>query len=177
MTIWHKGWIIKNILWLAFAFSEGDWKRVEEAAEILYVWMLHPFLQQLITLWYYKDANNIQQYFSTEKHPTLWHALPAIEELQTAWEAKWDDDHFLAYQTAINDGLKKLNKYYLWFDKKPAYIIALSMSFFELHVTIHPTFFLDQAPLIPWPYTSQTSHQCSRTNHPLYSPVLCHPTS
>ena len=43
-------------------------------------------------------------------------------------------------------------------------------------VTIHPIFCLD-LPLVPWPYPSQTSHQCSKTNHPLYSLVLCHPTS
>jgi hypothetical protein len=55
----------------------------------------------------------------------LWHALPAIEELQTAWEAKRDNVRFAKYQTAINDGLAKLNKYYSRFDEKPAYILAL----------------------------------------------------
>jgi len=55
-----------------------------------------------------------------------------IEELQTAWEAKQDSDCFSTYQTAINDGLKKLNKYYSWFNEKPAYILALGMPFFEL---------------------------------------------
>ena len=52
-----------------------------------------------------------------------------------------------------------------------------SMSgFHSWSVTIHPTFFLD-LPLVPWPYPSQTSCQCSRTNHPLYSLMLHHPTS
>jgi hypothetical protein len=55
-----------------------------------------------------------------------------IEELQTAWKAKWDDTHFLAYRMAIDDGLAKLSKYYSWFDKKPAYVIALGTSFFGL---------------------------------------------
>jgi len=32
---------------------------------------------------------------------------------------------------AINDGLEKLNKYYLRFDEKPPYIIALGTYFFE----------------------------------------------
>ena len=64
-----------------------------------------------------------------EKHPTLWWALPAIKELQTAWEAKWDNEHFLTYQTAINNGLTKLNKYYLQFNKKPTYILTLGASF------------------------------------------------
>jgi hypothetical protein len=31
-------------------------------------------------------ANDIQQIFSHDQQPTLWHAIPAFEELQTAWE-------------------------------------------------------------------------------------------
>jgi len=73
----------------------------------------------------------IQQYFSAEKCPTLWRALPAIEELQTSWEAKCDKMQFSTYCTAINDGLSKLNKYYSQFDEKPAYVLALSMCLFE----------------------------------------------
>ena len=38
---------------------------------------------------------------------------------------------------AINDGLAKLKKYYFWFDEKPAYIIALGMSSFELKVSLN----------------------------------------
>jgi hypothetical protein len=57
----------------------------------------------------------------------LWRVLPAIEELQTAWEAKCANPRFAVYQTAINDGLAKLNKYYSRFDEKPAYILALGM--------------------------------------------------
>ena len=70
----------------------------------------------------------IQTVFSkVEKRPTLWRVLPAIEELQTAWEAKRGNPRFAVYQTAINDGLAKLNKYYSRFDEKPAYILALGM--------------------------------------------------
>jgi hypothetical protein len=75
------------------------------------------------------DSNRIQQTFSAEKRPTLWRALPAIEELQTAWEAKRDNPRFAKYKTAIKDGLTKLNKYYSRFDEKPSYILALGMSF------------------------------------------------
>lgn len=109
---------------------------MEEAAEILQVCERSiPFCKRLIPLWHYKDLNKIQQYFSAEKRPTLWQALPAIKELQTAWEAKQDNNYFSAYQTAINDGLGKLAKYYSQFDKKPAYVIALSTSFFELQAS------------------------------------------
>jgi hypothetical protein len=57
--------------------------------------------------------------------PTLWRVLPAIERLQTAWEAKRDDEKYALYVSALNDGLDKLRKYYTRFDKKPAYILAL----------------------------------------------------
>jgi len=72
-----------------------------------------------------QDSNRIQQSFSAEKEPTLWRALPAIEELQTAWEAKRDKSSFAKYHDAINDGLEKINKYYSRFDEKPAFILAL----------------------------------------------------
>jgi hypothetical protein len=94
-----------------------------------------------------QDSNLIQQTFSAEKRPTLWRALPAIEELQTAWEAKHDDPKYVAYRTAINDGLTKLNKYYSRFDEKPAYILALSMFYFQMRncsdvdiLVLHPYF-------------------------------------
>jgi hypothetical protein len=72
-----------------------------------------------------QDSNRIQQYFSAEKEPTLWRALPTIEELQTAWESKRDKPAFFKYREAINDGLDKINKYYSRFDEKPAFILAL----------------------------------------------------
>ena len=67
-------------------------------------------------------------HFSAEKRPTLWCALPVIEELQTAWEAKRDSPKYVLYHDAINDGLDKLNKYYSRFDQKPCFILALSKS-------------------------------------------------
>ena len=75
-----------------------------------------------------QDSNQIQQTFSAEKWPTLWRALPAIKELQTA---KHNNPKYSTYQTAINDGLTKLNKYYSRFNEKPAYVFALSMSLFS----------------------------------------------
>lgn len=73
-----------------------------------------------------QDSNRVQQYFSSENVPTLWRALPAIEELQTAWEEKRDNPQYAIYKPAINDGLAKLNKYYSKFDEKPNYILSLS---------------------------------------------------
>src|SRR5580658_4880525 len=77
-----------------------------------------------------QDSNRIQQSFSAEKEPTLWRALPTIEELQTAWEAKRDKPAFAKYRDAINDGLEKINKYYSRFDEKPVFILALGEKHF-----------------------------------------------
>lgn len=76
----------------------------------------------------FQDSNSVQQYFSSERLPTLWRALPAIEQLQTAWEAKRDHLHFARYRGAINDGLAKLQKYYSRFNEKPSFILALGKS-------------------------------------------------
>jgi hypothetical protein len=72
-----------------------------------------------------QDSRALQHCFSYERLPTLWRALPAIEALQTAWEAKRDDPHFAIYSGAINEGLSKLQKYYSRFDEKPSYVLAL----------------------------------------------------
>lgn len=58
----------------------------------------------------------------------LWRALPALEELQTTWEAKRDSEEFSLYKDAINNSLGKLQKYYSHIDKKPVFILALGKS-------------------------------------------------
>ena len=79
-----------------------------------------------------QDANRIQQIFSAEKKPMLWRVLPAIERLQTAWEAKQDEKKYAIYREALNDGLDKLRKYYTRFDEKPVYILALGTSYIDM---------------------------------------------
>jgi len=64
-----------------------------------------------------------------EKQPTLYHALPALEELQSMWEAKVKEPKYSLYHDVIEDGLTKLGKYYSKFDNKPAYILALGELF------------------------------------------------
>jgi len=75
------------------------------------------------------DSNRIQQYFSSEKQPTLWRTLPALEELQTAWEEKQDSPRYALYKDALNDGLTKIGKYYSHLDQKPSFVLALSKAF------------------------------------------------
>ena len=108
-TIHRNGRIEKKILWSVFALTEGDWGWVADARDIL------------------KDSNDIQELFSSKQQPTLWHMLPAFEELQTAWENKQTSPHFLLYQDAIDAGLGKLQKYYSRIDTKPVFILSLGM--------------------------------------------------
>ncbi len=131
-TIRGNSHIKKHIPWTAFTFSDDDWKRVREAADLLAVRYAVPLSQDYV-LTLVQDSNRIQQASSAEKRPTLWRALPLIEELQTAWERKRDNPRFARYRSAINDGLAKLNKYYSRFDEKPAYIIALGNVLLSLH--------------------------------------------
>jgi hypothetical protein len=83
----------------------------------------------------FEDANQIQQYFSSDKKPTLWHVLPAFERLQTAWETKASNSRYMLYQVALANSLKKLKKYYTRFDEKPAYILALGASHLPVPAT------------------------------------------
>ena len=79
-----------------------------------------------------QDSNDIQQYFSSERLPTLWRTLPILEELQTSWEEKKDSFQFALYEAAIDDGLSKLRKYYSRMDSRPAFILALCLFLFFL---------------------------------------------
>jgi hypothetical protein len=72
----------------------------------------------------------VLHHFSADKHPGLYRALPALEDLQSAWESKLNDPRFDIYHDAIRDGLTKLKKYYCRFDEKPAFILALSKLYY-----------------------------------------------
>ena len=55
--------------------------------------------------------------------------LPALEELQTAWEKKHDSPKYVLYKPALMNGLEKLRKYYLQLDDKPSFVLALGEDF------------------------------------------------
>ncbi|KAG6823774.1 hypothetical protein H0H87_000339, partial [Tephrocybe sp. NHM501043] len=82
-TLRKKGRIVKHIKWATFKLIDEDWACVGNTRDIL------------------ADANNIQQVFSSDKHPTLWHALPALEQLLSVWEKKKDDPHYTLYIKAL----------------------------------------------------------------------------
>jgi hypothetical protein len=110
------------------------------------------FSLMTVNLHIHQDSNRVLHHFSADKHPSLYRALPTIEDLQSAWEAKLDNPQFEIYHDAVRDGLVKLMKYYCRFDEKPAYIIALSMyhfisSYSKLTLTRHSTSSILQASL------------------------------
>lgn len=102
-----------------------------------------------------QDSNDIQELFSSEQQPTLWRALPALEELQTAWEDKRKLERFALYDDAIDAGLSKLRKYYSRIDTKPVFVLALGKFlcsskfslFMSLVIVLHPYYKLDYIKL------------------------------
>ncbi|KAF5382025.1 hypothetical protein D9615_004467 [Tricholomella constricta] len=115
-TIRQNGSVQKKLAWRAFALNAEDWERVKDAMVLL------------------ADSNRVLHHFSAEQQPTLYRALPALEDLQTVWEAKRANPKYHLYHTALQDGLDKLSKYYSKFDDKPWYILA---------IVLHPYFKLN----------------------------------
>lgn len=114
--IQHPGNPIKHIPWTTFALDPADWECVN-------------YMQSIIS-----NANDIQHLFSSNNQPTLWHAIPAIDEFQTAWETKCDLDKYALYKVALKCGLNKIGKYYSKFDDKDVYVLALSKSTSHYHL-------------------------------------------
>ena len=69
--------------------------------------------------------------FSSEKRPSLWQVVPALEELQTTWEKKAKDPHYRRFHYALLDGLNKIAKYYNKLDEKPSFVLALGKSILD----------------------------------------------
>lgn len=57
--------------------------------------------------------------------PTLWSAIPAIENLHTAWSKKWQDPKYDVFHEALDTGLAKLEEYYEKTAESDAHIIAM----------------------------------------------------
>jgi len=126
-TLRRDNRVVKHIPWSAFKMTDSDWNRVIDARDILGVRISESLFFIWIEIDTSQDSNRIQQYFSSEKQPTLWRALPALEELQTAWEKKRDSARFALYKDALDHGLEKLKKYYSRLDEKPSFVLALGM--------------------------------------------------
>ncbi|KAH9028420.1 hypothetical protein EDB83DRAFT_2230091, partial [Lactarius deliciosus] len=137
-TLRRDGRVFKQIPWAAFTLSDLDWARVLDAKMIL------------------ADSNRILHAFSADKYPGLYRALPVLEDLQSAWEAKLEEPRFKIYHKAIRDGLAKLKKYYCRFDEKPTYILAL---------VLHPYFKLQYIKLTWGGAEEQAAEQEAGNKH------------
>ena len=120
-TLRHDRCIIKKVPWTAFALSDSDWARVLDAKMILAVRFCSSHCHKLLT---YISIRILTVFFINFQLTSI-QACPALEDLQTAWEAKLKDPRLEIYHDAIKDGLAKLMKYYCRFNEKPAYIFAL----------------------------------------------------
>lgn len=112
----------------------------------------------------YQDSNRVLHHFSADKHPSLYRALPALEDLQSAWESKLKDRRYEIYHDAIRDGLAKLMKYYCRFDEKPAYILALSKFYIILFGSILISRCSLQSYIHTSSYITSNSHGGERRN-------------
>ena len=123
-TIKKDGRLIKTIPWSAFQAEKQDWARVVDVKNILAV-SSKQFVYGCQLMPNTKDSNSVLHCFSSEKHPSLWRVLPALERLQTLWENKRDDAKYARYSAALVDGLEKIRKYYIRLDDKPVYVLSL----------------------------------------------------
>ncbi len=77
--------------------------------------------------------------------------LPALEDLQSAWEKKHDAPKYALYKEALGDGLAKLRKYYSRLDEKPSFVLALgevSSSLVQMYTNEHPQSFHPYSKLV-----------------------------
>ncbi|KAI6043271.1 hypothetical protein EDC04DRAFT_2519561, partial [Pisolithus marmoratus] len=93
-SICHPGQPIKHIPWTAFTLKQTDWECANDTQAII------------------ADANAIQHLFSCDNQPALWDAIPALEELLTAWEEKCNSAKYMLYKLVLNFVLEKVKKYY-----------------------------------------------------------------
>jgi len=83
---------------------------------------------------YFKEPRNAQSTFSSETEPTLWRAIPILECIQTNWTTFSKLDKFKPLHTAIQKGLKKLEKWYTNIKQSDSYYTCLGLPFHSLSV-------------------------------------------
>ncbi len=67
-----------------------------------------------------------QQAFSSDMHPTLAKAIPAMEGLHKSWEKQSTDDRYAPFHHVLLAGMDKINKYYERTEDSDAYIFSMS---------------------------------------------------
>ena len=59
-----------------------------------------------------QHADNAQQSFSSDGHPSLHNAIPALEALHKAWMSRSSRAKYAPFTDAIEAGLKKIVEFY-----------------------------------------------------------------
>jgi hypothetical protein len=70
--------------------------------------------------------------FSSKTSPTLHHALPALEALHKAWDARSQKAKYANFKTALEAGTAKIESYY----NKTSASLVYTMPMSELYLTI-----------------------------------------
>ncbi|KZT27265.1 hypothetical protein NEOLEDRAFT_1061268, partial [Neolentinus lepideus HHB14362 ss-1] len=96
---------LKGKYYSDFALSDREWEFLQ---------LVHQVLQ---------EPSEAHQNFSSMNKPTLWAAIPILENLQNGWESMAKDSHFSQVKDAINAGLDNLRKWYKKTDASSAYFI------------------------------------------------------
>ncbi|KAJ3828572.1 hypothetical protein F5880DRAFT_1472165, partial [Lentinula raphanica] len=82
-------------------------------------------LGNFITLLTYADQ--AQQAFSSEKEPSLYIGIPALEALHRAWSTRSSRMKYSEFHNALEDGINKVQDYYERITDNRAYVISMCM--------------------------------------------------
>ncbi|KAJ6616243.1 hypothetical protein B0H10DRAFT_1949272 [Mycena sp. CBHHK59/15] len=75
-----------------------------------------------------QEPANIQQSFSSSRHPTVWCTLPLLEALAETWRNMAATEKFTDMRESINAGLNNLEKWYGKTDDTDVYFISWSIN-------------------------------------------------
>ncbi|KAF7366232.1 HAT family dimerization domain-containing protein [Mycena venus] len=92
-----------------FRLSTRDWEQLIKMREVL------------------QEPANIQQSFSSSRHPTVWRTLPLLEALAETWRNMATTEKFVNTRESINAGLDNLEKWYGKTDDTDVYFICLAL--------------------------------------------------
>jgi len=74
-----------------------------------------------------QHADKAQQAFSSEKTPTLFNAIPAIEALHAAWSSRAGRAKYRPFKSALDAATTKLEEYYEKTAESDAHVLAMCL--------------------------------------------------
>lgn len=78
-----------------------------------------------------KEPADVQQTFSNERSPTIWHIIPSLEFLIKRWETMASQPRYRDVSEAITEGIQSFKKWYRKVDEtSDAYFICLGSLIF-----------------------------------------------